>query len=132
KGLNIMLSSKKGSGHGNTYMLNKLLHSSIAYNASEELIPGLLVLWSPIGAGLAFLGMEAFKARSPDIKYGYGGDPKFLTTDRYDELVYHELSHAGQYSQVGNNWWLKLGIAESKNPGTGFYGDCCTHYSFRI
>jgi len=132
KDLNIMLSSKKGSGHGNTYMLNKLLHSSIAYNASEELIPGVLLLWSPIGAGLAFLGMEAFKARSPDIKYGYGGDPAYLTTDRYDELVYHELSHAGHYSQVGNNWWLKLGIAESKNPGAGFYGDCCTNYSFRI
>jgi hypothetical protein len=132
KDLNIMLSSKKGSGHGNTYMLNKLLHSSIAYNASEELIPGLLLLWSPISAGLAFLGMEAFKARSPDIKYGYGGEAQYLTTDRYDELVYHELSHASHYSQVGNNWWLKLGIAESKNPGSGFYGDCCTPRSFMI
>ena len=132
KDLNIMLSNKKGAGHGNTYMLNKLLQSSIASNASEELIPAVLLFWSPITAGLSFLGIEAFKARSPDIKYGYGTDAEFLTTDRYDELVYHELSHAGQYSQVGNNWWLKLGIAESKNPGSGFYGDCCTNYSFRI
>jgi hypothetical protein len=132
KDLNIMLSSKKGAGHGNTYMLNKLLQTSIASNASEDLIPAVLLLWSPITAGLSFLGIEAFKARSPDIKFGYGADAEFLTTDRYDELVYHELSHAGQYSQVGNNWWLQLGIAESKNPGSGFYGDCCTHYSFRI
>ena len=132
KDLNIMLSSRKGSGHGNTYMLNKLLKSSVAYDASEALIPGVLLLWSPIGAGVALLGMEAFKVRSPDIKYGYGGDPEYLTTDRYGELVYHELSHASHYSQVGNNWWLKLGIAESKNPGSGFYGDCCTDFSFRI
>jgi hypothetical protein len=132
KDLNIMLSSRKGAGHGNTYMLNKLLQSSAAVEASEILIPSVLVLWSPIGAGLSLLGMEAFKARSPDIKYGYGDDPEFLTTDRYDELVYHELSHASQYSQVGNNWWMKLGIAETKNPGGGFYGDCCTKYSFRI
>ncbi len=131
-GLNIMLSSKKGSGAGNTYMLNKMLHSSIASNAGEIMIPAVLLLWSPVTAGLSFMGMEAFKARSPDIKYGYGGDAAYLTTDRYAELVYHELSHAGQYSQVGNNWWLKLGIAEYKNPGSGFYGDCCTHYSFRI
>jgi hypothetical protein len=132
KDLNIMLSSGRGAGHGNTFMLNKMLKSSITGNAAEVLIPTTLLFFTPVGAAVGLLGIEAFKARSPDIRYGYADDASFLTTDRYCELVYHELSHAGQYSAVGNNWWLNLGIAESRNPGDGFYGSCCTKYAPRI
>jgi hypothetical protein len=124
-----MLSSKKGSGSGNTYMLNKILKSNEAAPLTQSLITAVTALWSPISAGLFFLAGEAYKQRSPDIKFGYGGDPSFLTTDRYSELVYHELSHASHYSQVGTSWWLKLGIAENKNPGSGTYGECCTNYA---
>jgi hypothetical protein len=127
--LNIMLSSKKGSGSGNTYMLNKILKTNEMVPVTQSLLTAVTAIWSPIASGLFFLANEAYKQRAPDIKFGYGGDPEFLTTNRYCELVYHELSHASHYNQVGNNWWLKLGIAENKNPGEGTYGECCTDYA---
>ncbi len=128
----IMLSQKQGSGNGNTYMMNKIMASDPAAIGVEILITDVILFWSPVGAGLSLLAMEAFKARSPDVKYGYGGDPAYLTTDRYCELVYHELSHASHYSVVGNKWWIDFGMAESKNNGPGFYGQCCTKYADRI
>ena len=131
-GITIMLSSKKGSGHGNTYMLNKMLHNNAAVNGTEVLVAAVVTIWSPVGAALAALATEAYKQRAPDIKYGYGDDPSYLTTDRYCELVYHELSHALHYNAVGDFWWVKLGLAENKNPGIGTYGQCCTDYSPRI
>jgi len=130
--LNILLSSKRGSGNGNTYMLNKILKTSSAAYGTEAVAAGALLIWSPAGAAIAVLSAEVYKARGPDIKYGYGGDASYLTTDRYSELVYHELSHASHYTRVGNNWWLKFGIAELKNPGEGSYGSCCTEYAPRI
>jgi hypothetical protein len=33
---------------------------------------------------------------------------------------------------VGDFWWVKLGLAENKNPGIGTYGQCCTDFSPRI
>ena len=131
-GLNIMLSQKQGSGNGNTYMLNKILVSDPLVIGIEVVITDVILFWSPAGAAISLVAMEAFKARSPDIKYGYGGDPDYLTTDRYCELVYHELSHASHYQVVGNDWWIAFGLAESKNDGPGFYGDCCTKYAPRI
>ncbi|PWU05114.1 MAG: hypothetical protein C5B52_00280 [Bacteroidetes bacterium] len=128
-GLNIMLSSKKGSGNGNTYMINKMMKTSPAVQGTAVLIISSIALWSPIGAGLSLIAEEVFTARAPDIKFGYGGDASFLTTDRYCELVYHELSHAAHYAAVGNNWWMRLGIAENDNPGEGTYGNCCTVYA---
>ena len=132
KALTIMLSSKKGAGHGNTYMLNMMLHNNADVNSVETLVAAVVIIWSPVTAALTALALEAYKQRCPDIKYGYGGDPSYLTTDRYCELVYHELSHAIHYAAVGDNWWLKLGLAENKNPGIGSYGECCTNYAPRI
>ncbi len=130
--LNILLSSKRGSGTGNTYMLNKILKSSDATNSTEIVASGALMIWAPAVGIAALLSAEAYKARGPDIKYGYGGEATYLTTDRYAELVYHELSHASHFSNVGNNWWLKFGLAELNNPGEGEYGACCTEYAPRI
>jgi hypothetical protein len=81
---------------------------------------------------MVVVATEAYKARSPDIKYGYGGDPAFLMSDRYTELVYHELSHASMYRVVGNEWWIRFGLAESGNAGPGFYGGCCTDKAYHI
>jgi hypothetical protein len=131
-GLTIMLSSEKGSGHGNTYMLNKMLHNSAAVNGAEVLLSSVLTILNPFAGAAVAIAAEAYKHRAPDIKYGYGDDPSYLTTDRYCELVYHELSHALHYNAVGNDWWIKLGMAESKNPGTGTYGGCCTDKAPRI
>ena len=127
--LNILLSSKRGSGTGNTYMLNKILKSSDGANSTEVVASGALMIWTPAVGIAALLTAEAYKARGPDIKYGYGGDASYLTTDRYAELVFHELSHASHYTNVGNNWWIKFGLAELKNPGEGDYGACCTEYA---
>ena len=127
--LNIMLSSSKGSGNGNTYMINKMMKTSPVVQSSAVLITSSVALLSPVGAGLSLLAEEVFKVRAPDIKFGYGGSASFLTTDRYCELVYHELSHAAHYASVGNKWWMKLGIAENDNPGEGSYGKCCTVYA---
>lgn len=131
-GLHVMLSQKQGSGNGNTYMLHKIMISNPAAVGVEVVLTDVLLYWSPVAAGISFLAFEAFKARAPDIKYGYGGDYSYLTTDRYGELVYHELSHASHYKVVGNAWWIDFGLAESKNEGPGFYGSCCTKYAPRI
>jgi hypothetical protein len=130
--LNIMISSKKGSGTGNTYMLNKILLTNPAPAGTEVVLTSVVLFWTPVGAALALTASEAYKARAPDVKYGYGADPSYLTSDRYGELVMHELSHASHYSVVGNDWWLKFGLAESKNAGEGFYGGCCSDYASRI
>ena len=74
EGLNIMLSQKQGSGNGNTYMLNKILVSDPLVIGIEVVIADVILIWSPAGAAISLLAMEAFKARSPDIKYGYGGE----------------------------------------------------------
>ena len=132
EGLHIMLSEKMGAGNGNTYMLNKIITSDPLTIGFEVVLADVILIWSPVGAGISILAMEAYKARSPDIKYGYGGDKSFLTTDRYCELVYHELSHASHYRVVGNKWWIDFGLAELKNDGDGFYGSCCTGYAPRI
>lgn len=132
KGLHITLARKRGAGHGNTYMLNQMIGSSQVTQATEIFLPSLMMAYDPMAATRKLVLMKAFKARSPDIRYGYGEDASFLTTDRYDELVYHELSHAGQYSKMNNMWWVRLGLAEAENPGDGFYGSCCTKYAPRI
>jgi len=131
-GLTIMLSSEKGSGHGNTYMLNKMLHNNAAVNGAEVLLASVITILNPFAGAAAAVAAEAYKYRAPDIKYGYGDDLSYLTTDRYCELVYHELSHALHYNAVGNDWWIKLGMAENKNPGVGTYGECCTDKAPRI
>ncbi len=131
-GLHIMLSSKQGAGNGNTYMLNQILYSSPAAAGTEVLVAGTVAVWSPVAGGLVILATEAFKARSPDIKYGYGGDPAYLMSDRYTELVYHELAHASTYAIVGNDWWIRFGLAEKGNKGPGPYGECCTEKAYHI
>lgn len=132
KGLNILLCSKTGAGHGNTFMLNKMIETGLAPKIVEGLVPSTLAFFSPGAATASIDAMMAFKARAADIRYGYGEDPEFLTTDRYSELVYHELSHAAHYGQVGNDWWLQLGVSEAINSGDGYYGDGNTRFAPRI
>ena len=131
-GLNILLCSKTGAGHGNTFMLNKMMETGLAPKIIEGIVPSTLSFFSPGAATASIETIEAFKARAADIRYGYGSDPEFLTTDRYCELVYHELSHAAHYGQVGNDWWLQLGVSEVVNTGDGFYGDANTRFAPRI
>lgn len=66
-----------------------------------------------------------------DIYLGYGQPPKlangspdmsFFDTDRYSEVIYHELSHALHAMQVGAWYWGQLGFSEKFNCGSGTYG----------
>lgn len=131
--IRIILNYKKASGHGNTYMLHDIMKDNAAYViAGEVLTLTMLTSMTPIGPA-AVVALTAFiHARAPDIQYGYGGDPAFLTTDRYAELVMHELGHASHYHAVGAVWWAKLGLAEATNKGEGTYGACCTDKARRI
>lgn len=130
KGLHIMLSSKKSSGHGNTYMLQEIMEDNTAkIIAGEAILVAVASTLNPV-TGLAILATTAFLSRrAPDITYGYGGDPSFLQTDRYAELVMHELAHAGHYQKTGAVWWARFGVAEATNEGEGSYGQCCTKYA---
>ena len=130
--LHIMLSSKQGAGNGNAYMLSKVLYSSPAAAGTEVLVAGAVAAWVPVAGELVVLATEAYKARCPDIKFGYGGEVPYLASDRYTELVYHELSHANMYSVVGNDWWIKFGLAENGNKGPGAYGECCSDKAYHI
>jgi hypothetical protein len=131
--LKIILSSKKPSSHGNTYMMQSIMKdNTAAFIAGEALLIGSLTAMNPL-TGVAVIAVTEFlRRRSPDIYYGYGGDPSFLTTDRYNELVMHELAHASHYSVVGTVWWAKFGLAEATNKGEGTYGGCCSEKAGRI
>lgn len=132
-GLNIILSAKKTSGHGNTYMTQSIMEdNTAAFIAGEALLIGALTSMNPITGVATIAVTEYLRTRAPDIHYGYGGDPSFLTTDRYNELVMHELSHASHYKVVGTVWWAKFGLAEATNKGEGTYGSCCTDKAARI
>ncbi len=125
--LNIILSAKKSSGHGNTYMMQSIMEdNTAAFIAGEALIIGTLTAMNPVTGVAAIAVTEFLRTRAPDITYGYGGDPSFLTTDRYNELVMHELAHASHYKVVGTVWWARFGLAEATNKGEGYYGACCT------
>lgn len=128
--LHILLSEKKNANNGNTYMFNKILNSG-------GIIPYALI--TSAVAAIPFIGPAAatcaalWAVRAPDMKFGYGGNYlSFYSTDQYCELVYHELSHAGHYAQVGNSWWINLGLDENNNSGAGSYGACCQTSSQKI
>ena len=112
--LHILMDKDKSSNSAGTLMLHQLIKTG-------SIVPGILLI--------AYGGLG-----TPDIIYGYGGDSRFLKTDEYCELAYHELSHAGHYAQVGNNWWILFGIDEALNPsnGIGTYGPCCTNDARKI
>jgi hypothetical protein len=125
--LKIILSSKKGSNHGNTYMMQSIMEdNTAAFIAGEVLLIGSLTAMNPLTGAAVIAVTEFLRRRSPDIYYGYGGDPSYLTTDRYNELVMHELAHASHYTAVGTVWWANFGLAEATNKGEGTYGECCT------
>jgi hypothetical protein len=131
--LKIILSSKKESSHGNTYMMQSIMKdNTAAFIAGEALLIGSLTAMNPLSGAVVIAVTEFLRRRSPDIHYGYGGDPSFLTTDRYNELAMHELAHASHYSVVGTVWWAKFGLAEATNKGEGTYGGCCSEKAGRI
>jgi hypothetical protein len=100
--------------------------NAAAFIAGEALMLGALTAMNPI-TSIAVIAVSGFlRTRAPDIHYGYGGDPAFLCTDKYTELVMHELAHASHYKSVGTVWWAKFGLAEATNKGEGGYGGCCT------
>ena len=136
--LHILLSSERNANNGNTYMTNKILASGgivpyvlITGAASSAL--GIIPLAGPVLAPIVVAVAALWAVRAPDIVFGYGGSyTSFLATDQYCELVYHELTHAAHYTQVGNAWWIQLGLDEKYNTGDGSYGACCQTRSKKI
>jgi hypothetical protein len=128
--LHILLSKRKNANSGNTYMFNRIFKSGgiIPFDLLNAAVAAI-----PVAGPLASQFAAVWSVRAPDIKFGYGGDyVSFFATDQYCELVYHELSHAGHYAQVGNLWWIEFGLNEFLNSGDGTYGACCHNSSRKI
>jgi hypothetical protein len=138
KHLHILLASERNANNGNTYMTNKILASGgiipyalITHWAASAL--GIIPVAGPVLAPIVVSVAALWAVRAPDIVFGYGGNyTSFLATDQYCELVYHELTHSGHYTQVGNLWWINLGLDEKYNTGEGSYGACCQTRSQKI
>lgn len=61
-------------------------------------------------------------SRLVDIVYGYNRVIELLDSDDISETLFHELTHAGHYAKVGDNWWHDFVSAEliegANNDGT--------------
>lgn len=59
-----------------------------------------------------------------DLLYGYNRFHENLDSDDISEVMFHELSHAQHYNQVGNDWWHEFVLSEltetADNAGTQF------------
>jgi hypothetical protein len=136
--LKIVMSDSKGPHHAATMMLHDLILNHTANTLQIDIAKKTL------DVPVAFAGLV--KTWAYDLILGYGDDGNksgifpnvqpayyfnFFNTDRYDEMVYHELCHMLHYTKVSNQTWLDFGLAEYKNPdnGPGTYGPCCQSFS---
>ncbi len=136
-GLHLVMRSNLSPQHGGTLMLHDMVVNGTAPSGTD--LESLAYSWF---IRTIVPALSVTKSYLGDIRLGYGqGDiagvntAAFLTTDRYCELVYHELSHASHYKKEGAGYWTQLGVAEYLNPmlypnSDGVpYGSTNTQYS---
>ncbi len=117
KHLRIKLSTNKNAGHGNTLMLHHF-HIIGGFGGGGVALAGAIAFGPLVAIG--GIGLLAVYALAPDIVYHYGGTDDFMgfyNTDRWCELVYHELGHATHFHATDELYWINVGFSEKFNCG---------------
>jgi hypothetical protein len=142
--LKIVMTDNFGPHHAGTLMLNDLLTNQSANSVTINIAAAQIQIPISLASSSNLLKIWAY-----DIAFGYGDDGdksgvnpnvqpayyfNFFNTDRYDEMVFHELCHMLHYTRVTPTLWTNFGLAEFTNPDkTNFpgatYGPCCTKLS---
>ena len=116
-GLKFILSST-GSGSASASLWGKRAANGLG---QEFVLTFLATVATPIAGGAA-AAVSVLK-RQLDIGLSYNINLTRLNSDKLKETTYHELTHAGHYTALGNGWYTNFVSSETSEVINTFLSD---------